>query len=318
MRKFQILLLLLVAATFLLPDTSDARRRRRRRPPRPQLTICQATAQQMSLGCELEAKEDRHVGVAKCYNVVDSEEQQECYAEVREEFSEIIAECSGQHEARWALCLEPGMSGAYDPDIDPDDFVDGIDNPYAPFSPGSVWVYEKDGEEGLETIQIEVLPDTLEIEGIECTQVRDRAWLDGELIEDTIDWLAQDVDGNVWYIGEISKNFEDGLLKDLEGSWVYGEDGAKPGYWVKADPAVGEFYRQEWLAGDAEDVVEVISTDSDVVVPFANGNPVLETRDFTPLEPDAEEFKYYVPGVGFVMEVDPESGEALELISYTP
>lgn len=316
MRKFQIVLLLLVAATFLLPDASDARRRRRHR--RPKLTVCQTTALQMSYACELEAKEDRHVAAAKCTNFTDADERDECFGEAGEAFDEVIVECREQHEARYELCLEPGMAAAYDPEIDPANFVVGIDNPYAPFSPGSVWVYEKQGEDGLETIEIEVLPDTFVIEGIECSQIHDRAWLDGVLIEDTIDWLAQDVDGNVWYIGEISKNFEDGQLVDLEGSWVFGRDGAKPGIWVLADPIEGEFFRQEFLPGDAEDVVEVISTDADVVVPFDNGNPILQTRDFTPLEPGAIEFKFYVPGVGLVMEVDPESGETLNLISYTP
>ena len=42
---------------------------------------------------------------------------------------------------------------------------------------------------------------------------------------------------------------------------------------------------------------------------------VLETRDWTPIEPDVLEFKYYAPGVGLVLEVDPDSGERVELIN---
>ncbi len=38
----------------------------------------------------------------------------------------------------------------------------------------------------------------------------------------------------------------------------------------------------------------------------------LETKE------DAEEFKFYVPGVGLVLEVDPESGEELELVEFSP
>ncbi|MBC8387109.1 MAG: hypothetical protein H8E13_03555 [Actinobacteria bacterium] len=41
--------------------------------------------------------------------------------------------------------------------------------------------------------------------GAECMIVRDRVFLNGELIEDTLDWFAQDKDGNVWYLGEDSK-----------------------------------------------------------------------------------------------------------------
>ena len=70
--------------------------------------------------------------------------------------------------------------------------------------------------------------------------------------------------------------------------------------------------------GEAEDVVEVLDLDASDDVPFANGRPVLKTRDFTPLSPGADEFKFYVPGIGFVLEVEPETGERLELVDYGP
>jgi hypothetical protein len=257
------------------------------------------------------------VADAVCLNLTDPEERSECFGDARADDRETRGDCRDVYDARQEVCEALGEE-AYDPEIDPADFVEGIDNPLVPFAVGSKWVYQKDGEDGLETNEIEVLDETVEILGIECTVIHDRVWLDGELVEDTHDWLAQDVDGNVWYLGEIAVNYEDGEIADLEGSWKAGEDGAKPGFWMPADPQAGDVYRQEWLPGEAEDVVEVIDTDSDQPVPFANGNPVLKTRDFTPLEPDVVEFKFYVPGVGMVLEVDPDSGETLELISYTP
>jgi hypothetical protein len=81
---------------------------------------------------------------------------------------------------------------------------------------------------------------------------------------------------------------------------------------------VGETYRQEWALGEAEDMASIVSVDADIEVPFENGGSILQTREFTPISPDALEFKYFVPGVGFVLEVDPASGERLELIEYTP
>ena len=212
------------------------------------------------------------------------------------------------------MCEGVGQ-GSYDPVIDPANFVSKITNRYAPFRPGAWWEYEKQTEEGLERIRVEVLKKRREILGVGVTTLRDRVWVDGVLIEDTIDWLAQDKAGNVWYFGEISKNFEDGLLASLDGSWEAGKDGAKPGFWVKRAPQVGEFYRQEYaLDNEAEDIVEVLDLDAQETVPFANGRRVLKTRDFTPLEPDAEENKFYVPGIGFVSEVDLETGETLELV----
>jgi hypothetical protein len=280
-------------------------------------STCTTTADLLASACKLELKEDTLVQLAICLNLTDHEERAECHVELFAAYGETREECRDQHEARRDLCEVLGEA-PYDPEIDPDDFVAVIDNLFAPFAPGAHWAYEGDTEDGFERVEVDVLYETREILGVECTVVRDRVFLDGELIEDTFDWLAQDEDGNVWYFGEIAQNLEDGWLANIDGSWISGEGGAKPGFWVKAAPEEGEFYRQEWAPGEAEDVAEVISLDAQVDVPFANGQPVKQTRDFTPIEPDAEEFKFYVPGVGLVREVDPESGEHLDLVEFSP
>ncbi len=276
--------------------------------------ICGKTTGQLLKACRLEARDDYRVGTAICLNLSDSQAAEACKIATQEARSEALAECRDFREAREEVCEGVGQ-GPYDPVIDPANFVSNITNRYAPFRPGAWWEYEKQTEEGLERIRVEVLKKRREILGVGVTTLRDRVWVDGVLIEDTIDWLAQDKAGNVWYFGEISKNFEDGLLASLDGSWEAGKDGAKPGFWVKRAPQVGEFYRQEYaLDNEAEDIVEVLDLDAQEIVPFANGRRVLKTRDFTPLEPDAEENKFYVPGVGFVSEVDLETGETLELV----
>ena len=63
-------------------------------------------------------------------------------------------------------------------------------------------------------------------------------------------------------------------------------------------------------------MAEVLSVTGSATVPAAScrGNCVI-TKDFTPISPDAIEHKYYAPGVGFILEFDPETpGERLELI----
>jgi hypothetical protein len=132
-----------------------------------------------------------------------------------------------------------------------------------------------------------------------------------------VDWLAQDRQGNVWYLGELAKNYENGELANLDGSWQAGRSGAKPGLWMTGAPKVELFYRQEWAPADAEDVVEVESVNAPDDVPFRNSKPVLMTEDWTPLSPGALELKFYVHGVGMVMEFDPESGEKLELVNWS-
>ncbi len=87
---------------------------------------------------------------------------------------------------------------------------------------------------------------TKEVLGVTCVVVDDKVWLDDELIEVTLDWYAQDKDGNVWYMDEDTHEYEDGKAVNSEGSREAGVDGAKPGIIMMANPIVGVVYRQEY------------------------------------------------------------------------
>jgi hypothetical protein len=218
-----------------------------------------------------------------------------------------------------AACGGGGGGGGDDttpfplPPFDAANFVSGIDNPYFPQVPGTKLLYEMDTDEGLEEVVVEVLSSTKTILGVVCTEVRDVVRLDGEVVEDTLDWFAQDVDGNVWYFGEDSKSYDGGVFVGTEGSWEAGVDGALPGIVMLADPQVGLTYEQERAPGVAEDRATVRALGELVVVPFGSFPGCLRTEDFTPLEPGVAEDKYYAPGLGLVLEVD-EDGERLELV----
>jgi hypothetical protein len=77
-----------------------------------------------------------------------------------------------------------------------------------------------------------VTNETKEILGVTTTVVHDQAFVKGELVEDTLDWFAQDAAGNVWYFGEDTKELEDGVVVSTEGSWEAGVDGARPGIFM--------------------------------------------------------------------------------------
>jgi hypothetical protein len=162
---------------------------------------------------------------------------------------------------------------------------------------------------------INVQHQTRKILGVECTQVRDTVTLDGEVTEDTLDWYAQDKQGNVWYFGESTFELEDGRPVSVEGSWRGGIEGAKPGIIMKAHPSAGDVYRQEFLLGSAEDLAEVLSLTGGASATAASchGQCVV-THEFTPIEPTLNERKYYAPNLGFILEVDVATGDRLELI----
>lgn len=281
------------------------------------INTCEQTAETLSQACEFEAADDQRVGLAICLNLTNPGAWLACRRDVQSSYAAALRNCEAVEDAREDVCDVVG-TGPYDPVIHPTNFVPTITNLYAPFQPGRWWEYRKVTDEGVERIRVEVLNQTRNIQGVKVTTLRDRVWLDGVLIEDTIDWLAQQTNGDVRYFGEIVKNFEDGLLANLDGSFEAGKDGAKSGIWVKYAPRVGEFYRQEWAPNNAEDMVEILDLDAPDNVPFRGTAPVLKTRDYTPLSPDAVEFKFYVPGIGFVLEVNPDTGEELRLVDYGP
>jgi hypothetical protein len=215
--------------------------------------------------------------------------------------------------------IDPGDGGNYDPAIDPAAFVDVIDNPYLPYAPGASWIYEgtEDGE--TERIEVTVTPERKQIMGISATVVRDTVTVDGELVEDTYDWFAQDRDGNVWYLGEDSTEFENGEAVSKAGSWEAGVDGALPGIVMQADPQVGQAYRQEYYPGEAEDLARVSRLGATESVPFRDFDQLLVIEEWNPLEPDVVEEKYFAPDVGLVLEVKTRGGEGrVELIDHNP
>lgn len=203
----------------------------------------------------------------------------------------------------------------YNPVINPSNFVNGITNEYFPLTPGKVYTYKSQTEDEIETIVVTVLPETKTVAGVTCTVVRDTVTVEGELIEDTYDWYAQDIDGNVWYMGEYVSNYDDGLLEDHDGSFEAGVDGAKPGIVMFANPVLEMPYRQEYCLNVAEDWGKVIAKGVTVITPYGTFNNCIKTQDWNPLEPDAAmEYKYYAPGVGLVKEEVEKSPEVAELI----
>lgn len=198
-------------------------------------------------------------------------------------------------------------------ELDPADFVERVDNPYWPMAPGTTWVYREADTHGNEQkVVVKVKARTRDVAGISAAVVRDIVREDGELVEDTRDWYAQDVCGNVWYLGENTKEYEDGEVVTTAGSWEHGVDGALAGVIVPADPQVGMTYRQEYYEGEAEDLGAILSLDEQAQVPFGHFRDVLLTKDFTPLERRVLEYKLYAVGIGPVLVLGVSGGSDRE------
>ena len=87
---------------------------------------------------------------------------------------------------------------------------------------------------------------------------------------------------------------------------------------MDAHPTVGPSFRQEYYAGHAEDHFEVLDLSTSVTVPFGAYRGALLTKEWTPLEPNVLDHKYYVRGIGQVREQSVRGArESLSLVRYT-
>jgi hypothetical protein len=292
-------------------------------------TACQRAAGDMFSACKAEARDDLYTSNANCHHVAG--DRTACFTEARQSKREDVETCRDVLDAREAACDLLGESKYSDPlenpntaFIHPDDIPGTYaPNPYVSLAAGHTYVLHA-GEEGEETVVVHVTDDTRDILGVSCRVVLDVVVEvddeDGdvgyEAVEVTDDWFAQDESGNVYYCGEISRNYENGLLRDIEGSFEAGRDFAKAGELLRAFPAAGDAHRQEFALGEAEDIVQYMDTmtapdddeGGDNATFPCRPDMCLKTLEFAPLEPESHEFKYYLPGTGFVLAVAFEDG----------
>ena len=272
---------------------------------------CDTTTERASQACLQKADADHRLTLGKCANSSGASEREACITKADRKRVAAQNLCEDQEQARRKVCQALGQA-PYDPNIHPANFVKEITNPYFPLQPGTTFTYRSEDDA---IVIVQVTNRTKKIIGVDCVVVRDTKFVDGEVEEDTLDYFAQDKEGNVWYFGESTAEYVSGQPVSTAGSWIAGKDGAKPGIIMPASPTIGKTYRQEFLLGEAEDIARIEERGVRVKVPYGTFDNALKTFDFTPLEPEVKENKYYVRGVGLVLTIDRVTGEREELVS---
>jgi len=295
---------------------------------------CSATSQAELRACGNQTQDDYWIAVGICINESDARDRKDCFDDAKATRDEATALCSEQFAARTELCGQVGEA-RYDPEFEAADFEKDfvhlrVTNPYFPLGIGSEWEFRS----ATQVIKVKVTSATKLIDDVRCIVVRDEVFEKGVIIEGTNDWFAQAKDGNVWYCGEETASFDtfrgDRPMKpelvSIDGSFKAGRDGDKPGIIFQASPAPGQVYIEEASLGNAEDATEVLAVDYsygrnpqlDELVPpklarvLCARNCVV-TKNFSTIEPGTFERKYYAPGIGVFLEVEPESGEVVQL-----
>ena len=213
--------------------------------------------------------------------------------------------------------IKRSRAAEYNPQINPADFTTKITNKYFSLPVGKKLIYETTEQGSVtERIEIEILPETKTIEGVETVIYLDKEYKNRQKVEETRDYLAQHKNGDVWYFGEDVDNYRDGTLLNHSGSFLHGKDGAKAGIWMKAEQRVGDSYRQEFYVGHAEDMRDTVTTGETVSTKTRTYTDCVKVYDWTPLERNSREHKYYCPEVGgLVLTEYLHSGSRSDLVN---
>ena len=199
--------------------------------------------------------------------------------------------------------LAQGWLGTFP--VDPATLATEGENPYFVLRPGYQETLEglEDGKAG--RLRITVLDETARIGGVLTRVVEERETSGGELVEVSRNYFAIDPQTrDVYYFGEDVDNYRKGTIVGHDGSWRHGTNGARFGLMVPGTPKTGMKYFQEQATGVAMDRAEIVSITMSVKTPAGTFERCLKTKETTPLEKFATEYKVYAPGIGVVKDGD--------------
>jgi len=215
------------------------------------------------------------------------------------------------------LVLTVFKKSGYNPHVIPEEFVDGIRNPYFPLVTGQVRNYAVGGGEEGATLSVTSTVNSKMIMGVLCLGFHDRGIAAQGRTEDTWRWYAQDEDGNVWYFARETKKYDYADLSE-EWSWQAGKGGAKPGKAMVGRPQdfVNKEFQLDFVPGVSEHKAQVLGFNETVTVPFGTFSNCVKLKVYSDLEVGKEEHQYFAPGIGLVLsESVPPGGRRLELVS---
>ena len=182
-----------------------------------------------------------------------------------------------------------------------------ITNPYLPLASLKQDILQNESERVERTAKPDV-HKKIQIDGqtIEALTVEDREFnAGGELTEATLDYFAQDDDGNVYYLGEDVDEYSRGKISGHSGAWLFGKDTQRLGLLMPAHPKVGDKFKSEDAPPITWEQDEVISLSETVTVPAGAFQHCVKIRERA--SDGDTEYKFYAPGVGCVEEIEGKS-----------
>jgi hypothetical protein len=180
----------------------------------------------------------------------------------------------------------------------------GITNPYLPLASLKQDILKNAAERVERTTKPEV-HKTFQVGGqtVEALTVEDREFnAAGELIEATLDYFAQDDDGNVYYMGEDVNEYKNGKVSGHSGAWLFGKDTQRLGLLMPAHPKIGDKFKSEDAPPITWEADEIVSLSETVTVPAGTFRNCLKVKE---IASDGDtEYKLYAPNIGCVEEIE--------------
>ena len=191
-------------------------------------------------------------------------------------------------------------------------------NRWLALKPGTQWVRQGFINVGTRQLPHQVVTTvtdvTKQVDGVNTVAVVDQDTNGGQIAEQSIDWVAEDKQGNVWYLGSYTESYTGGQFVTASDAWLAGVNGAKPGILMQADPKTGTPpYTEDTVPGIETATAQVAKTGQSQCVPFKCYKDVLAIQE-------GGEYKYFAPGVGQISTAPQGSGgkhEIEKLINLT-
>ena len=180
-----------------------------------------------------------------------------------------------------------------------------IDNAWYPLKPGMKFVWDgyavdEEGDEEPHSTVCIVTDLVKEIAGVRSVVCWERDFVDKEMEEAEIMFMAQDKTGNVWLLGEYPEEYDNGKFEKQAG-WVHGCKDGHAGIIMKKEPKLDMAWSEGWAPSvEYTDKALVYKVGQKVKVPAGSFNDVVVIDESNNETIGAHHLKFYSRGTGVV------------------
>jgi hypothetical protein len=180
-----------------------------------------------------------------------------------------------------------------------------IDNAWYPIKPGTRYIWggtavDEEGDEEAHSVAFVVTDLVKEIAGVRTVVCWNRDFVDKELEEAGIMFLAQDNNGAVWLLGEYPEKYSDKKF-EKQSSWIHGSKDSHAGMLIKKEPKLNDEYSEGWAPSvEYTDHALVYQVGQKVKTPAGNFDDVIVIDESNRKTVGTHHLRSYARGTGVV------------------